>query len=365
MKKTIFILICLLQFACKEKTDFKNEEKKVIKIIENVDEQINQSNVKFPNYVFPKKSNVLDLKNTDFVETIESEFVDNKNIIYTSSLLFAWNEIKNSFKIIQINPDDKELNLLNKSVSFKKSLNKNEVKTEISITNYEIKSKAHFEKSLPFFSEINKFYYPLNFKNKNVQSFGFNRGFFTYSKENIDDFFEIMYYKNDSEFIFKLFTKDKEDEILIYKFNNSKYKTLTYILKEIENKITIAKNEIKSEKNKWKYKYDDSSDLLQIPVIEFNLEKDFEKLLKKQIKCDSLNYFTTKVYQRNAFLLNEKGAIIESEASLDAAASAQRPTETPKKFILDNDFVIIVSKKDNKEPYFMSIIKNEELMKIF
>ena len=135
-------------------------------------------------------------------------------------------------------------------------------------------------------------------------------------------------------------------------------------LKEIENKITISKSEKKQESNKWKYKYDDSSDLLQIPIIEFNLEKDFEKLINKKVICDNRNFNTTKIYQRNQFFLNEKGAVIESIA-IATDASAKRPSETPKKFILDNDFVLVVSKTSNKEPYFMSIIQNSELMKTF
>ena len=122
------------------------------------------------------------------------------------------------------------------------------------------------------------------------------------------------------------------------------------------------------EKNNKNYYFDFENDSVRIPVYNFNIETNFTKIENKNFKSKNKTYKTEVIYQRNALILDEYGAIIESEA-VDSAAAAidEISKEIPKQklFILDSDFIIIAKRKDSKNPYFVVLNRNDELMTKF
>ena len=49
-------------------------------------------------------------------------------------------------------------------------------------------------------------------------------------------------------------------------------------------------------------------DKVEIPIIEFNLEKTYNEFIGSEFYTKEAEYVVTKAYQRNAFVLNENGA---------------------------------------------------------
>src|SRR5580704_5911453 len=74
----------------------------------------------------PQLINLSKLKHTEFVPTLENNLHKNKNVIYASAFLYAWDGVKQLFNspIIATDANSKDFNLINKSTSFKNSLNK-------------------------------------------------------------------------------------------------------------------------------------------------------------------------------------------------------------------------------------------------
>ncbi|MES2543806.1 MAG: serpin family protein [Bacteroidota bacterium] len=334
MKKKLVLVIFISLFSCKKHDSDRN---------------------------FKEVKDISKYSQTDFVVALEQEIPLSKNVIYASSLLYAWNYLdsKHSISIIDNNVD--ELNLLNSSNSFKNSLNKDEVNYETNYDNNEISIKAFFNKSLPFTHKLERFPEPLLFNKTKVENFGFYG-----SDSEMSSIAAILYFKNDDEFILKLNTKDLVHEIIIIKTQNQSLKKLKDYISEINTKSEIGIEESKNENTNWKYNFL-YEDVLKIPIVNFNIEKEYKNLVGSKLLVENENAEIANVFQRTAFILDEKGAEIESEGlttttTSEEAIMDEESKPKPKNFILDKPFVILLKRKDSKNPYFVCLINNTELM---
>jgi hypothetical protein len=352
MKKLFLLFIFFFIFSCKEEN--KSNKISKTKIVKN----------KIENREFSKVLNLSNYPKTEFVATLEQEISKNKNIVYASTLGFAWENLKNNLKISEIDKNAVDLISFNKSCSYLNSLNKNEIKIEFFNNKNHIQSKAFFSKSIPFEEKLLRYEDSLVFNNTDVENFGFDYNIFT-RKSKIKDIFNILYFKNNDDFIFKFLSKDKEDEIIIYKNNNLNKNNLKSIIEEVYTKIEIGKKEKNSDDNIAKYNFNFDLDEVRIPVFNFNIETRFSKFENTIIKSKNKEYMLDEVYQRNTFVLDEYGAKVESEAIIAVKEELNKKLPKPKLFILDSDFIIIIKKKNSKNPYFVILNKNEELMTKF
>lgn len=345
MKKIFFLILPFLIISCKEKTNKVSYKKS-----NSLERE------------FPKVKKLSEYPNTEFVATLEHDISNTKNVIYASTMPYAWENIKNKLGSLTIEENAQELQILNSTNSHKNSLKPDEIELEIKLEGNYIFSKAYFKKTLPFVEKLVRYSSPLNFKGQKVENFGFHDWPFSFNT-NIQDIFNILYYRSNNDFIFNLLSKDKQHEIIIYKDINIEGKNLSEILKQVYKKIEIGKNEKTKETNFEKYHYNQDFDTIKIPVYSFNIENQFSNLEKKHFKAKNVIYTTEVIYQRNAFIIDEYGAIVESVAVDSAAAVEEVKLLKPKLFILDNDFVIIAKRKDSKNPYFIILNRNGELMK--
>ena len=252
-----------------------------------------------------------------------------------------------------------ELNLLNSSTSFSDVLKNNEYESSIEIDENLIIAKAEFSKSLPFDFKLQSYTNKLVFDNQKVTSFGVN-GYDDYEKLKT---VKIIYYKNDNNFIIKLLPKEREHEIILFKTSES-FNSIAEMTTEIKKLTEIGISEIKNDKINWKY-YINEEDELIIPKFNFNIETNYTSLEGNNFNAEKQNYIIEKALQRTAFKLDESGAIIESEAEIEVAAveeieEIEKPK--PKKMIFDKPFLILLKRKDAKNPYFGLWTTNTELM---
>jgi len=117
----------------------------------------------------------------------------------------------------------------------------------------------------------------------------------------------------------------------------------------------------KTENNYWKYSIEDE-DILSIPVINFNLEKNYESLEGNQLRSKDSKYHIETAYQRIALILDEKGAKVESEAEFAVATEEIEELPTPKRLILDRPFLLVFKRTDTDNPYLVAWMNNNELM---
>lgn len=292
---------------------------------------------------------------TTFVLTLEDTIPKERNAVYASTMLFAWDELRKKINgPLEIKETLGDLYRLNNSTSYIKVLKPEEYKASGEIINGQIIAKAQFKKSLPFKYEMTDLNYALNFNNAQVASFGvigFNN---YYAMESL----EIAYYKDDNNFIIKLFPSEKEHEIILFKSEHD-FNSMTEILHEIYTCIEKGRIEKKTPNNHWKYSFEEDDELI-IPKIYFNIETNYPNLEGKTFIANGIEFPIITAWQHTEFTLNEKGAEVKSEAVVEACEAVELPK--PKKLHFNKPFTIFLKRTDAKNPYFGLFIRNSELM---
>ena len=307
----------------------------------------------------PKVTALDKLKQTDFVVTLENPVSENTNVIYAPAFLYAWDKIKEELKlpIIVAKANSIDFNLLNNSTSHQGSLTEVEYSATAEVVEGRIIARAFFNKTLPFETKLQLLNDPIDFGTTKVAGFGMN-----YYNEEVIKFTEILYYRDDNNFILKLTPKDKQHEIILVK-GNDKYRTFKDAINLTNDLISKGRKERSNSELVWKYQIV-QEDMFAIPVIKFNIETHYMGLEGQNFFTEDKKQHVVEVaYQRTGFILNESGAVVESEVAV-TVDSASIPTiiSHPKKMIFDKPFLIIIKRAEESNPYFVMKVANGELL---
>ena len=308
---------------------------------------------------FSEVRNLSEFKKTDFIPTMEHKINNKRNSVYCVTLLYAWDEIREKINLpLEIPEEYPDLTMLNASNSFVDALKSNEYTVSGNIDGDLITANAEFSKSLPFEIKLDDFKNRLVFDGQSVASFGITE----YSDYQKREMVKIVYYKNDNNFIIKLLPKDKNNEIILFKTEQS-FNSMAEMVNEIEKLTEIGKTEEKNEKLRWKYHYAGEDEVV-IPKFNFNIETNYSTLEGNKFKTEKTSYLIERTWQRTAFILDESGAEIKSVVEMAAADAEPEDDETPKpkKMIFDSPFLILLKHTNAKNPYFGLWITNSELM---
>ena len=312
---------------------------------------------------FPGVSKVDDLRATSFVAVVSSKVPESNNVIYTPTFLFAWEKMENiiGLPIKLINPVN-DLTLINEATSFKNALSKDECNVNVVTEQTHINISASFKKSLPFREKLDVPYKAFTFNRDTVQAFGM-----PYYSKKIAEYFSILFYKSDDEFIIKVTPKNEQQEIIIAKGFNQAL-DLQILLDSINDGIRKGVVHKAKKNNKWKYILD-YDDQVIIPVLKFNLEKEFVNFIPTIIKSPHGVYTIDKASQRTAFVLDENGTKVEAVAEVAVAAAVEAPPSPdqvelkhPKLLWFNKPFVVMLRKKGVNHPYLIVKVMNTELM---
>ncbi len=306
----------------------------------------------------PEVTSLDNLKQTDFVVTLENPVSENKNIIYVPAFLYAWDVIKEELKvpIITDNSNSLEFKLLDNSISHQSSLTDKEYSATAEIVDGAIIARAFFNKTLPFETKLEVLEEPITFDTTKVSAFGMY-----YYDEDAIKFTKILYYKNENNFILKLTPKDKQHEIILVK-GVDKYQTLKDAIKLTNDLIAEGKQEQSNSRLFWKYQIV-QEDIFAIPIIKFNIETHYKNLEGQGFSTnDNKKHSVEEAYQRTGFIFNENGAVVESQVYTTTDSSSDAPVTHPKKMIFDKPFLIIIKRTDKTNPYFVMKVANAELL---
>lgn len=305
---------------------------------------------------FPPVIALQDLKQTTFLTALEAPIELQKNNIYAASLLVAWQEMKEIIDVPIQDIESPELKLVHTSDGYANGLEKEEWNIDVKVDEA-IQIEVLFSKSLPFSFPLDISEEAIDFLGTSVQAFT------TSSPESISS---ILYYHNDSDFAIKLRTEDEEHEIILIKTDFATTTTLKEEIEKVKEKVQNFKDNYNT-KIDWKYRYQEEDKFL-IPIISFNIEYDYPNIVGTNFFTESTFHEIVECKQRSAFVLNEKGAIIEMEAELADTTSTEAMMEEeipqPKNIVFDKPFLLLLQKKNSKYPYFAVFISNVELLKL-
>jgi hypothetical protein len=307
---------------------------------------------------FPEIVNVDSLEKTDFVSTLDEKMKLDQNQIYCSTLPYAWFEIREELKD-KIESDSKSIIQLNEADDYQNSLAPHEISTSVEVEAGVIKASAYFRKSLPFTLEFIRNKYDLKFNETEVESFGL-RG---YEEFDVTKQIKIIDYKNDNDFLLKLLPKDSTHEIFIYLPKKNNFKNLSEVIKSIQKRVNKSEKDKINDKNQWKHEFLED-DIFSMPVLSYNIEKNYHDIAGQTFNVNEQDYSVDVCYQRIAFILDEAGAEIESEAEVEMTTEEglEESKSQPKNLILNQPFFIMLKRTDSDNPYLAMWIENEELM---
>jgi len=191
---------------------------------------------------------------------------------------------------------------------------------------------------------------PLSFGDVPVRNFGWTKN----AGQLSDDVFKqvsIYDYKSRDDFVITLTTKSPQDELILAKVppGSTLAATIDAVLKR------IAANKPENARK---------SDVMAVPKLNFDLRKDFHELegltLEPSASAKIKPPLTlTKAQQLVRFQLNEKGAILKSEAVITMKALAIMPGH---QLIFDRPFLILMKQADSTQPYFALWVGNPSLL---
>jgi hypothetical protein len=295
---------------------------------------------------------------TEFISTLESQFTLEKNAVYCVTLLQTWDELRFIMDTpILVEPKYKALQTLNNASSFRNALLPNEYQSSGLIEGNLIKMNASFNKSLAFNVALESYDESLKFNNTPVASFGIN-GYDEFEQINQ---IEILYYQNDENFIIKLIPREVEHEIIFFK-SDGQFTSMHDMQIIYQTLLAIGTKERKNPNESWKYSFKEE-DELRIPKFNFNIEHNYLGLVGSFCTAKDGSFEVIQAYQRTAFLLDELGAKIESEAKMMTVESSEYyENPKPKHLIFNRPFYTMLKRTDATNPYFAMFSANAELM---
>lgn len=333
------------------------------------------------------------LKGTVITPTMEQEIQPGKNVLYCSTLQIAWNALEDEIikEKIRLEGDPPVVKALNKRLSSKEDLSENsyvakaELLTDEFLSDLNKTLKAKFGDQAP--PEVREPIPPgpprfmaYAYLFKNLQ---FNNPFellpdklLFYSGDQtlsgcviafgIDIFTDeakyrgmgkqvkVIEYLNYDHFIIELQSKSLNDQILLAKVKPGK--TLLEIIEDVE-RTAAGGNSARPRLKEW--------ETVCIPVLNFNVNHTFPELSGKRFANKGKEEWTIdKAVQWTRFKLNQKGALLKSEARM-TVTTAIGPSPNfvlPRQFIFDKPFLVYLKQKGAKYPYFAMWVGNTELM---
>ena len=221
---------------------------------------------------------------------------------------------------------------------------------------------AYLLKSLPFAEAFDGQTGPLSFPNGSttaqVASFG--------GPSAAQSLVHIADYRTDEDFIIELKTESERDVMLLAKIpaESTMQATIDKVLERVTSPNPLHK----------RFTLENQESLL-IPKLSFNIMKSYGDLLGIEIVDSSFSKgrgpeIIIKAEQATAFVLNERGAKLESTAEIDTMVGDggfEEPPAPPKirKFHFDRPFLLLLREQKSHEPYFAVWIENTELMEPF
>jgi hypothetical protein len=337
-------------------------------------------------YVYYEKRNNQTVETSTINESAKTKVysvlnipMEKRNMIWCGTFQMAWNElrdniIKEDIKLKDENALSPELNkktftkdyidekdyiamagynkdgIVEKiNASLKKKFNEEgKWKVETKLQNPEdILAYGFLKKNIDFEYAFQDLKDGLDFVGTKVKAFGLGDIKEEENRNRLAKQVKLLFYDSDDNFIISLKGKNTNDEV---------------ILAHIEPKDTLSNTLNYALSNSGKEEVVTSNDFLQIPMFQFDINKNFNELINKSLENKGFeDYSIGSAIQRIQFSLTERGAELKSKAEIGMLKSVATPKK-PKKLVFDKPFLLYMKQKDKDKPYFVMWVENPEVM---
>ena len=330
----------------------------------------------------PKQVESDQLSQTVITSYVQSDIVEGKNLMYCSTFQIAWDVLSDDIikEPLRLNGNPLMAQMLNERLTGKEDisedcylamagLNKDGIVEKIKQALKEkfneepgldislrqpddILAYAFLLKDLKFAKEFEGLDQPIYFRDKtSVKAFGIEQYAFDEKRRSLGEQVSILDYQNDDDFIISLKSVSPKDEIILAKIVPQK--TMLETMDSVFNRISSARPSVMAK-----------DETLRIPKLDFDVLHSYTELSGRAVLNKGFEkYFISKAIQSIRFRLNEKGALLRSEAAIEIAMGISRDIpKRPRLFIFDKPFLICLKEKGAKYPYFSMWVDNAELL---
>jgi hypothetical protein len=192
----------------------------------------------------------------------------------------------------------------------------------------------------------------LDFPDKPVECFGFDS---TYRMKEARSQVTICDYQSDDDFVISIATKSPQDELIL-----AKVQPRATLTETISNVLQREEHGSPADLT--------NRDSLAVPKLNFDLRRDFPELEGLVLKPSASAKVKGPLVISNAeqlvrFQLNEKGAILKSEAVMDIVGATASGFEPPShQLIFNAPFLLMLRQKGAPQPYLALWIGNMTLL---
>ena len=326
------------------------------------------------------KANASELGSTIVTPHLEQKIEEGKNVLWCTTYQLAWNELCDLVGgPVKVKSPSKMVDILNKRKTTKKDLDEkdyvamagqgdaciDEIRRELKgkfkgQASPELSEKhtqtyrnwiiyAYLFKHLPFEHIFSRYYNKLDFQGKLVDYFGVPAYRSSERLEKVAEQVIVLDYKNDDDFIIELKTTSENDRLILAK--TSPKEKLEETVKNVEYRIKKA-----SPSKILQY------EAVRMPVFDFDILRKYNELLGDTIKAKDKFIDGTTIdiaVQSIRFRLDETGALLRSGAVI---LTSDGTTPKRRNFIFDKPFLILLKRKEAKNPYFALWVGNTELL---
>ena len=330
-----------------------------------------------------KRMDSTKLTGTTVAAHMEAKITPGKSMLFCSTFQLAWNELKDKMvkENICLADEPPAVEYLNKSLSTRGDISEDSYVAMVGFGGAGILKKintalrekfgdeapvvqealgpdwilayAYLQKALRFKVAFESLKDGVSFASEDggtakVQAFGIEHHSNTEKHLKMAAQVKVPDYTGNSDFIITLASDSPEDEIVLAKVRPGK--TLLDTIKAVESRLQNGRKT-----------YMDSVATLQIPKLNFDIERSYSEVCDKPFKNKGWEArYISKAVQTIRFKLDEKGAVVKSEARI--VAPCEKGPEEPKRLVFDRPFLIYLKEKGAKYPYFALWVDNPELL---
>lgn len=255
------------------------------------------------------------------------------NYIYCAGLEEFVSSINKSKFNIKLDTNSKFINdLFNGSKSW--NPDKPNFKIMYMLKNNSATIQGKLDKSIPFKSQYKIIQKGFYFKGSKVN------GIYPQNKEEID----LTCFIDNENFLFSTENQTINDQVFFMKTKSS-MKSPHDIMTEFTNMINKGKEYRKFGSNDWRHWIEDR-DSVAIPVINLSSEGPINEIINTKASINNKIFNCIQANYECNFILNEKGSKVKVDYELAYAAAAKNDEVIDKKLILNDDFYILLKRKE-------------------
>jgi hypothetical protein len=159
-------------------------------------------------------------------------------------------------------------------------------------------------------------------------------------------------YAADDDFVIELRTKEAEDRLIIARVAPGK---------TLRETVDAALAPVRGGTPESRLAPGES---VEVPVLNFDVTRSYDEVANIPVTTPGAEaLYIRKAMQNFRFRLDEKGAVLKSEAVLMAPTSAAPREEVKRRrFVCDGPFVVVMERKGAATPYFAAWVENAEVL---